>query len=139
MLDIVGKKSKFDWPETWKNSQEFKEVLAELDRIHNEKRDQQMTEQGHSGEFAMPLTSQIYYVAVRVFQQYWRTPTYIYGKFSLGVMSALFIGFSFYKQNSTATGLQNTLFSIFMLTSIFSTLVQQVGPTRLGHCRHTWC
>lgn len=46
----------------------------------------------------------------------------------LGVMSALFIGFSFYKQNSSQQGLQNTIFSIFMLTSIFSTLVQQIMP-----------
>jgi ABC-type multidrug transport system permease subunit len=32
-------------------------------------------------------------------------------------MSALFIGFSFYKQNSTAAGLQNTIFGIFMLVT----------------------
>lgn len=43
-------------------------------------------------------------------------------------MSALFIGFSFYKQNSSQQGLQNIIFSVFMLTSIFSTLVQQIMP-----------
>ena len=46
----------------------------------------------------------------------------------LGVMSALFIGFSFYKQNSSQQGLQNIIFSVFMLTSILSTLVQQIMP-----------
>ena len=46
----------------------------------------------------------------------------------LGVMSALFIGFSFYKQNSSQQGLQNVIFSVFMLTSILSTLVQQIMP-----------
>ena len=43
-------------------------------------------------------------------------------------MSALFIGFSFYKQNSSQQGLQNQIFSIFMLTAILSTLVQQIMP-----------
>ena len=46
----------------------------------------------------------------------------------LGVMSALFIGFSFYKQNSSQQGLQNIIFSVFMLTSILSVLVQQIMP-----------
>jgi ABC-type multidrug transport system permease subunit len=32
-------------------------------------------------------------------------------------MAALFIGFSFYKQNTTQTGLQNTLFAVFMLVT----------------------
>jgi ABC-type multidrug transport system permease subunit len=32
-------------------------------------------------------------------------------------MSALFIGFSFYKQNTSSTGLQNTIFGIFMLVT----------------------
>ena len=46
-------------------------------------------------------------------------------------MSALFIGFSFYIQNSSQTGLQNTIFGIFMLTTIFSTLVQQASKSPL--------
>ena len=43
-------------------------------------------------------------------------------------MSGLFIGFSFYKQNSSQQGLQNIVYSVFMLTAIFSTLVQQIMP-----------
>jgi len=35
----------------------------------------------------------------------------------LGIMSALFIGFSFYKQNNSSAGLQNTIFGIFMLVT----------------------
>lgn len=43
-------------------------------------------------------------------------------------MSALFIGFSFYLQRPSSTGIQNMIFAIFMITSIFSTLVQQIMP-----------
>ncbi|ETI20753.1 hypothetical protein G647_07095 [Cladophialophora carrionii CBS 160.54] len=128
MLDICGKKADRDWSEVWKASPEAKEVQAELDRIHETKRSEPAADSSNPSEFAMPLTSQMYYVTQRVFQQYWRTPSYISGKFLLGIMSALFIGFSFYKQNSTSTGLQNTIFGIFMLVTIFSTLVQQIMP-----------
>lgn len=131
MLEIIGAgghgKASHDWPQVWKDSQESKDVQTELDRIHHEERAEPVTERGAAGEFAVPLTSQIYYVTVRVFEQYWRSPNYIIGKFSLCIMSALFIGFSFYLQNSSTTGLQNTIFGIFMLTTIFSTLVQQVS------------
>jgi ABC-type multidrug transport system ATPase subunit len=130
MLEIVGAgghgQTDRDWPQIWKDSPECKDVQAELERIHKEREAEPVSEQGAGGEFAMPLTSQIYYVTIRIFQQYWRTPNYIIGKFSLCIMSALFIGFSFYKQNPSLTGLQNTLFGVFMLTAICSTIVQQV-------------
>lgn len=38
-------------------------------------------------------------------------------RYLLGIMAALFIGFSFYKQNTTSTGLQNTIFAIFMIVT----------------------
>jgi ABC-type multidrug transport system ATPase subunit len=96
MLDIVGAgpsgKSSQDWPAIWNDSQEAADVQAELDRIQAEKSKEPESEQNSSsGEFAMPLMVQIYHVTLRIFQQYWRTPSYIWGKFLLGVMSALFM------------------------------------------------
>ncbi|KIX08400.1 uncharacterized protein Z518_03056 [Rhinocladiella mackenziei CBS 650.93] len=128
MLEICGKKSDRDWSEVWKTTPEAQEVQAELDRIHEAKKSEPAADSQSTSEFAVPLSSQIYYVTVRVFQQYWRTPSYITGKFLLGIMSALFIGFSFYKQNTTMAGLQNTIFGVFMLVTIFSTFVQQIMP-----------
>ncbi|KIW81857.1 hypothetical protein Z517_04883 [Fonsecaea pedrosoi CBS 271.37] len=128
MLDICGKKSDRDWSEVWKTTPEAQEVQAELDRIQQAQHPAPTGDASSTSEFAMPLTAQIYHVTHRVFQQYWRTPSYISGKFLLGIMSALFIGFSFYKQNTTSTGLQNTIFAIFMLVTIFSSLVQQIMP-----------
>ena len=134
MLEIVGAgasgKSNQDWHEVWKNSSESVAVQTELDRIHREKANEVNPEDRSENhrEFAMPFGSQLLYVTIRVFQQYWRTPSYLWGKFILGIMSALFIGFSFFQSNNSQQGLQNTIFSIFMLTSIFSTLVQQIMP-----------
>jgi ABC-type multidrug transport system permease subunit len=67
-------------------------------------------------------------VQKRVFQQYWRTPSYIYSKIALCLFSGLFIGFSFFKAPNSQQGLQNQMFAIFMLMTIFGQLVQQIMP-----------
>lgn len=132
MLEIVNAGSSGkgqDWHEVWKNSQECKDVQTELARIHEEKRNAPVEEDddkhAHS-EFAMPFTTQLTTVTHRAFQQYWRMPAYIFAKWLLGIMSGLFIGFSFFKANSSLQGIQNVIFSLFMISTIFSTLVQQV-------------
>ena len=92
MLEIVGAgasgKSTQDWHEVWDSSQEAKDVQTELDRIYRDKANEQVTgadsEESHR-EFAMPFASQLWYVTVRVFEQYWWTPSYIWGKLLLGV------------------------------------------------------
>jgi ABC-type multidrug transport system permease subunit len=43
-------------------------------------------------------------------------------------VSGLFIGFSFWQANDTQQGFQNALFSIFLLVTIFPTLVNQIIP-----------
>jgi len=123
-----GKSTK-DWHEVWKNSPEAKDVQQELAHIKSEMEGQQIsTEAGSQGEFAMPFYRQLVEVTVRVFQQYWRTPTYVYSKLLLGVMSALFVGFSFFHSDPSKQGLQNMIFAIFMIMTIFTTLVQQIMP-----------
>lgn len=44
----------------------------------------------------------------------------------------LFIGFSFYKADNSLQGLQNQMFSLFMLLTIFGNLVNQIMPLFVG-------
>lgn len=159
MLELAGAgangQSTQDWHELWKQSPEASEVDKEL---------QHMVEAGHQNpatvsteakspqkhsEFAMPFWDQLVAVTIRVFQQYWRTPIYIYGKFTLGLASArkfppeeflffffyfdadivkVFVGFSFYIPGTSIQGLQSIIFAIFMMSAIFAVLVQQIMP-----------
>lgn len=73
----------------------------------------------------MPIGAQFYHVIKRDFQQYYRQPGYIMAKFALGAVCGLFIGFSFWKSDHSLQGFQNTLFSLFLLCTIFSTMVNQ--------------
>lgn len=133
MLTMVGAgatgKSTKDWHEVWKCSDEAQEIQKELASIKEEMgKDASGDDNTSHSEFAMPFTSQLVEVTYRVFQQYWRTPEYVYAKLLLGVASALFIGFSFFHIERSQQGLQNAIFSIFMITTIFTTLVQQIMP-----------
>ncbi|KAF7551934.1 hypothetical protein G7Z17_g4676 [Cylindrodendrum hubeiense] len=116
-----------DWVAAWSNSLERTLVLSELDRLqHLEKTN--ISGEDMNEEFATSFLGQFRFVAVRAFQQYFRQPEYIFSKFMLGIASGLFIGFSFWKANNSQQGLQDALFSIFLMCTIFSTLVNQVMP-----------
>ncbi|KAL4969198.1 ABC-2 type transporter-domain-containing protein [Aspergillus stella-maris] len=133
ILEVIGAgasgKSNQDWPIVWKESAEAKTVQEEIDRIHKDRSSAPSDEDDNSHqEFAMPFTNQLYQVTSRVFQQYWREPVYVWAKLILAIASGLFIGFTFFKPDSSQQGFQDVLFSAFMLTSIFSTLVQQIMP-----------
>ncbi|PIG85620.1 hypothetical protein AARAC_002995 [Aspergillus arachidicola] len=56
----------------------------------------------------MPFASQLYYVGSRVFQQYWRSPTYISAKLLLS--------------------LQNIIFAVLCVCAILASLTQQIMP-----------
>ncbi|PON27717.1 ABC-2 type transporter [Trichoderma gamsii] len=133
MLEIVNKGMNDkgeEWPSVWKAGSEFEKVQAELDRIHEEKLAEGSSAEDAAGqaEFATSFGVQLWEVTFRIFQQYWRMPTYIFAKFMLGTAAGLFIGFSFFDANSSLAGMQNVIFSVFMVTTIFSTIVQQIQP-----------
>ncbi|KAJ5116193.1 hypothetical protein N7456_000541 [Penicillium angulare] len=133
MLDVVNAGSNpqgENWFDVWKGSQESQQVQTELDRIHKDQQEKVPVDKSTEGltEFAMPFWFQLYQVTYRVFQQYWRMPSYIISKWGLGIAAGLFIGFSFYQAKTSLQGMQTIIYSVFMLCTIFTSLVQQLMP-----------
>ncbi|TKA48943.1 hypothetical protein B0A54_01019 [Friedmanniomyces endolithicus] len=137
MLEVIGaapgSHTEIDWHETWRGSKEYMEVHAELETMKTERPQEasptpDRVDKESYREFAAPFGVQMREVTYRVFQQYWRTPSYIYSKAALCLFSSLFIGFVFYKAPLTQQGLQNQMFSVFMLFTIFGQLTQQIMP-----------
>ncbi|KAE8348673.1 ABC-2 type transporter-domain-containing protein [Aspergillus coremiiformis] len=136
MLEVIGaapgSHSDIDWPAVWRESPERKEVrnhLAELKATLSQKAvDPSHSDESGYNEFAAPFSVQLYECLVRVFSQYWRTPIYLYSKAVLCILTALYIGFSFFHAENSRQGLQNQMFSIFMLMTVFGNLVQQIMP-----------
>ncbi|KAJ6155247.1 hypothetical protein N7470_005813 [Penicillium chermesinum] len=137
MLDVVNQgpqenSQALDWVDIWKKSAQNQAVIDELDRMASTPSQTPTTDTPKELEFAMPVGSQIHHVLKRDFQQYYRQPEYIMAKLSLGIVSGLFIGFSFWMSDESNQGFQNTMFSLFLLCTIFSTMVNQILPKFIG-------
>ncbi|KAF5642396.1 ABC transporter CDR4 [Fusarium tjaetaba] len=130
MLHVIGAApgahTDRDWVETWKTSSEFQLVQKELDSLTRST--QASSEAAQATSYAASVSQQFLACTQRVAQQYWRTPTYIYSKLSLCLITSLFIGLSFQDSPLSLQGLQNQLFSIFMLLVIFAFLSYQTMP-----------
>ncbi|KAI9650739.1 Multidrug resistance protein [Ciborinia camelliae] len=133
MLEVIGaapgSDTSIDWPETWKNSKERQQVKSHLAELKSTLSHKQVEHDPTSlNSFAVGFATQMQVVLVRVFQQYWRTPSYLYSKTLLCTCVGLFIGFSFWDTKTSLQGMQNQLFAIFMLLTVFGNLVQQIMP-----------
>ncbi|KAH8831404.1 ABC-2 type transporter-domain-containing protein, partial [Flagelloscypha sp. PMI_526] len=134
MLEVIGAapghSSTQDWHSTWRSSPEYKQVKIELAKMKLDlsQLPQEKTTSADLASFATGFIEQFRECFVRVWQQYWRTPSYLWSKLFLSTLAALFIGFSFYKSPNSQQGLQNQMFSIFMFMIIFMPVVQQMHP-----------
>ncbi|KAK6884936.1 Opaque-specific ABC transporter CDR3 [Candida tropicalis] len=133
MLSVVGaapgSQANQDYFEVWRNSPEYRAVQNELDRLESLHGVASVDKEEDSEKtYASSLWKQYVFVLQRLFQQYWRTPSYIYSKFAMAILCSLFNGFTFYKSRNSMQGLQNQLLSIFMLFVVMTTLAQQYVP-----------
>lgn len=141
MLDAIGaapgSRTGIGWFETWSNSPEYAHVQVHLSKLELDRCQQANLVRTGSApkedsasyrEFAAPFYEQLCEVQIRVFQQIWRSPTYIYSRAALCGSSALSIGFFLLNPPNTIQGLQNQMFSIFILLILFGQLTQQIMP-----------
>ena len=135
MLEVIGaapgSETTIDWPEVWNSSEErriIKSTLIEMKEKLSQNPSIIEANLAASYEYAAPFYLQLWVVAIRVFQQYWRTPSYLYSKTALCTAVGLFVGFSFWRSPTSLQGMQDQLFSIFMLLTVFGNLSQQILP-----------
>ncbi|TQN67413.1 ZEB2-regulated ABC transporter 1, partial [Colletotrichum shisoi] len=136
MLEVIGAApgahTDIDWPALWRETPEYRSVRDELARLG-------AGTSAHSApavkpdpssydEFAAGYGTQYEEVTKRVFQQYWRSPSYIYSKGVLSFGTALFIGFSFLNAKNTQRGLQNQTFGVFIFITMFGQIAEQIMP-----------
>jgi ABC-type multidrug transport system ATPase subunit len=93
MLEVIGAApgthTDVDWPSVWRQSPEYREVQNELTRLCSSPLSSTVSssrQDEHAStysEFAASFTTQLWQVNKRVFQQYYRSPSYIFSKFVL--------------------------------------------------------
>ncbi|KAK9368335.1 ABC-2 type transporter-domain-containing protein [Lipomyces kononenkoae] len=133
MLDVVGAApgsiAARDWAEVWMESPERAAVRAEIDQMREElSKIPPNIDKNSAGEFSAGYLEQFWTVLKRVCEQYYRTPSYIWSKVGLATAAALFIGFSFWKADTSLQGLQNQMFAVFLLFMTFGNMCAQMMP-----------
>lgn len=119
---------RLNWNEEWRNSQEYKEVLVEIDRVNKEREKLPPKAADTQHEYASPVWLQITLLTRRMFTQYWRDPSYLYGKLFVAVIIGIFNGFTFWQLGNTVQDMQNRMFTAFLIILIPPTVVNGVVP-----------
>ncbi|KAK4242765.1 ABC-2 type transporter-domain-containing protein [Achaetomium macrosporum] len=136
MLKVIGAApgadTDQDWFDVWRHSAEYASLREEFARLERGSSPADGPEDQSVGAsqpaYSAPFHTQLVECTRRAFQQYWRTRSYIYAKLILCGGTSLFIGLSFYRMPLSLQGLQNQMFSIFLLMVIFAFLVYQAMP-----------
>ncbi|GME45602.1 atp-binding cassette multidrug transporter [Neofusicoccum parvum] len=132
ILDLVGAgataQTTKDWAEVWTNSPEYNRVSSKIRELKQRQGCSSATGTGSSRTFEMPWISQYLTVQKRLFNQHWRSPSYITGKLFINIVGGLFLGFTFYKEANSIQGLQNKMFSIFMILILSLVLIVLLQP-----------
>jgi ABC-type multidrug transport system ATPase subunit len=98
MLETAAKVSKrngkrVDWNEEWRNSEEYVALMEEIDQIKIDRSKIPLEGIGNVHEYAAPITLQCVALTKRLFRQYWRDSSYLYGKLFVSVLIGIFNGF----------------------------------------------
>jgi ATP-binding cassette subfamily G (WHITE) protein 2 (SNQ2) len=121
--------SRIDWNEEWQKSPNNQEMLQEIERIKAD-RSKKVAEEDtvEQTEFAASTWLQTTMLTKRTFIQYWRDPSYLYGKLFVAVIIGIFNGFTFYQLGNSIGDLQNRMFTSFLILLIPPTIVNAVVP-----------
>ena len=119
---------RLNWNEEWRNSQQAKDVQTEITRLKQERSKAPRPEQDTQHEFASPILLQSVELTKRLFTQYWREPSYLYGKLFTSVIIGIFNGFTFWQLGYTIADMQNRMFTSFLIIVIPPTIVNAVVP-----------
>ncbi|KAJ5809179.1 ABC multidrug transporter atrF [Penicillium pulvis] len=118
-----------DWNEEWLNSEENREILTEIDRIRTERSKIPVDESGSTHyEFAAPTMVQTVLLTKRLFINYWRDPSYYYGKIFVSVIIGIFNGFTFWMLPNTVASMQDRMFSCFVIILIPPIIMNSIVP-----------
>ncbi|KAK8129110.1 abc transporter cdr4 [Apiospora sp. TS-2023a] len=130
---VSSEMGQLSWAEIWRNSQVHRDVKQRIQQFNAAEipTATKYPEGADGGEYAVSIIRQMAFVTKRAFQDYWRDPTYLYSKLALcaGVEGVgFFNGVSFYDTPLDMQSFIDFLFSIFLISQLFSTLDQQIIP-----------
>ncbi|KAK5134541.1 hypothetical protein LTR08_006326 [Meristemomyces frigidus] len=127
--------TRINWSEEWKNSVEATAVIEEIEglKLTRSKTTPEHVRKELQKQFAAPVMLQTTELLKRTFKQYWRDPSYLYGKLFVSVIVGIFNGFTFWQLGSSTQDMQNRAFTVFMIVIIPPTILTGVLPKFFGN------
>lgn len=126
---------RIDWCAVWRDSQESKDVYAELDRIVADRKSKSSTEKQAGGDaYAASTWEQTKLLTVRTSRNFYRDASYGYSRLWAFFFNGLLSGFSFWqaRQLGTLNGLQQTLFASFVPVLLPALVINAIIPKFVG-------
>ncbi|KAI1820399.1 ABC-2 type transporter-domain-containing protein [Xylaria intraflava] len=124
--------TKIDWNEEWRNSEQAQRVIEEIDGLKRTRSaatvNSQSAQKVAYKEYAVSTWTQTVELTKRMFRQYWRDPSYIYGKLFVAVIIGLFNGFTFWDLGNTVQDLQDRMFTSFLIIVVPASIINTVLP-----------
>ncbi|CAL9734683.1 protein Snq2p [Monosporozyma servazzii] len=117
-----------DWHQIWLDSREYvdseNKVTELIDDFSSKNHDSEVG--GNPAKYATSYGYQFRYVLQRTSLTFWRSLDYIMSKMMLMTVGGLYIGFTFYDPGTSYTGLQNTLFAVFISIVLSAPAMNQI-------------
>ncbi|KAI9659220.1 MAG: hypothetical protein M1831_003802 [Alyxoria varia] len=120
--------TKVDWNEEWRISDNARELKDQIQEMKAERAKLPEPDHGAEHVFAAPVITQTTQLTLRLLRQYWRQPSYWYGRLFTCVIVGIFNGFTFWQMGNTVQDFQNRMFSAFLIITIPPTVVNTVVP-----------
>lgn len=119
---------RLNWNAEWRSSPENAALIEEISKINDERCKFPAPAVSSQYQFASPLWLQTTTLTKRLFTQYWRSPSYLYGKLFVAVIMGIFNGFTFWQLGNSIADLQNRMFTAFLIVLIPATVANAVIP-----------
>lgn len=122
--------TRINWNEEWKNSEEAAAVIEEIEglKLTRSQSVPAAKKKEQEKEYAASIGLQTTELLKRTFRQYWRDPSYIYGKLFVAVIVGIFNGFTFWQLGYSVQDMQNRMFTSFLILTLPPTVVNAVVP-----------
>ncbi|KAF8247515.1 hypothetical protein K440DRAFT_550851 [Wilcoxina mikolae CBS 423.85] len=116
------------WAEIWDSSPESVAVMEEIDAIITTRKDQPVSRELRTLEYAMPLSVQIAAVTSRVWRHYWRDASYGFSKVFSNLSMGLIGGVLFLNSGETVLEMQSRTFAVFVVLILSPLILTGVQP-----------
>ncbi|KAF4637494.1 hypothetical protein G7Y89_g601 [Cudoniella acicularis] len=134
LLEITsaeGHAAVLDWSNIWQRSREKQKNDQQLenfkDSLENPSVPMEHNTDGET-EFATDFLTQLKLLTKRNIVHDWRMPSYLYSKFFLALGGAFLNGVSFWHSQNNIQGVQNQIFSAFLIMTLYGSIVQLIIP-----------